>query len=172
MEWKEGGLGRGDKGRGYVSLCGEKQFKQGMERKHKERCGWNPDRQTLRFFSFLFVRMKRIYLRQQSPNISPVTVWPLWFLYGSWNQNKLCDQISKHQTVTAKNSLWGSQLHPAFTLFIQITTSCYQSGDFSCRDSHETAQITDVQITNTEGRTTILYVHVVLISPDATNTKT
>lgn len=78
------GLSWGDKGGGYVSLCGERRFRQGTDRKHKEHCGCSTERQdTWLFLSLLFAQMKRIYLQQQGPNIFPVTVWPLWFLYGS-----------------------------------------------------------------------------------------
>lgn len=45
-----------------------------------------------------------------------------------------------------------------FALCIQITTSCYQRGDFSSMDSHKTTQIADVQITNTVETTTTQYV--------------
>lgn len=39
------GLSSGDKARGHVRLCGERQFRQGTDRKHKEYCGCNPERQ-------------------------------------------------------------------------------------------------------------------------------
>ncbi len=54
---------------------------------------------------------------------------------------------------------------------MQITTCCYQWGDFSPMDSHKSTQIADVQITNTVGTTTIQYVHVVVISLGATHAK-